>query len=786
MVKKIVALLTIIAYFTNSCTEKKLPEWKARWIGPDSKEPNSWICFRKELDINEKPENAIAKIACDSKYWLWINGEMAVFEGQLKRGPTPEDTYYDSVDISSFLKEGENTIAILVWYFGKHGFSHNSSGKPALIFDASVNDYRFISDSTWKIKIHPAYGNTGEPKPNYRLPEHNIHFNAMKDIPGWTNPGYDDHNWTSAAEFGTPPVKPWNKLVIRPVLQWKNSGLLNYESVRVEYTKEQKKQYIAKLPANIQATPYLKIKAPAGIKIDIKTDDYILGKTHSLRTEYITKKGLQEFESLSWINGHEMIYSVPEEVEVLELKYRETGYNAEFAGSFVCDDNDLNILYKKAVRTLYVTMRDNYMDCPERERAQWWGDAVNEIGEAFYVFDADNGPKLAKKAMYELMLWQREDSTIYSPVPSGRPVNREEYKKNPHAGYWNKELPRQMLASIGWYGFWTYYLYTGDKQTIADLYDSVKNYLAVWKPGADGLVVHRSGEWDWTDWGKNKDVPVIENAFYYLALKAAVRMAGITGNEGDIPEFVRKMNSVRDNFNTVFWTGEEYRSADHKGETDDRASGMAVVAGLAKKEYYPHIKKVLKSEFHASPYMEKYVSEALFIMEEPELAIDRIKSRWKPQIDSHLTTLWELWELDNLGSSYNHGWSGGALTLLCQYAAGVEPVKPGFELFSVLPQMGSLKKIDITVPAPNSKIDINLINEEKTFSMDITIPEKKKAILGVPEDELFTVSRITANGKLAWVKETGAKDMEGLRFLKSDGSFIYFETDEGHWKLEAK
>ena len=28
---------------------------------------------------------ALAKIACDSKYWMWINGELAVFEGQLKR-----------------------------------------------------------------------------------------------------------------------------------------------------------------------------------------------------------------------------------------------------------------------------------------------------------------------------------------------------------------------------------------------------------------------------------------------------------------------------------------------------------------------------------------------------------------------------------------------------------------------------------------------------------------------------------------------------------------------------
>ena len=85
------------------------------------------------------------------------------------------------------------------------------------------------------------------------------------------------------------------------------------------------------------------------------------------------------------------------------------------------------------------------MDCPDRERAQWWGDVVNELGEAFYSLD-QNAHLLTRKAILELMNWQRSDSTIFSPVP---------------AGNWNQELPMQMLASsrILWfldilYGDW--------------------------------------------------------------------------------------------------------------------------------------------------------------------------------------------------------------------------------------------------------------------------------------------------------------------------------------------
>ena len=90
---------------------------------------NQWICYRKTIHLAEAPTQAMARIAVDSKYWLWINGELVVFEGQLKRGPTPNDTYFDRVDLTKHLRQGDNTIAVLVWYFGKDGFSHKSSGK---------------------------------------------------------------------------------------------------------------------------------------------------------------------------------------------------------------------------------------------------------------------------------------------------------------------------------------------------------------------------------------------------------------------------------------------------------------------------------------------------------------------------------------------------------------------------------------------------------------------------------------------------------------------------------
>ena len=48
--------------------------------------------------------------------------------------------------------------------------------------------------------------------------------------------------------------------------------------------------------------------------------------------------------------------------------------------------------------------------------------------------------------------------------------------------------------------------------------------------------------------------------------------------------------------------------------TDDRVQALAVISGIASKDKYKAIYKVLQTQMYSSPYMEKYVMEALFYM----------------------------------------------------------------------------------------------------------------------------------------------------------------------------
>lgn len=749
-------------------------DWKASWISCTSNVDtvNSWTAFRKAFTLEKKISSARVRIAVDSKYWLWINGQLAVFEGGLKRGPTPLDTYFDEVELAPYLRTGKNTIAILVWHFGKDGFSHKNSGRSGLIFDLQASGLELLSDSSWKSIQVKAYQTADLPIPNFRLPESNILYDGRKDIGFWQSENYDDFRMLPAKALGKAGDSPWNKLVVRPIPLFKDFGLKNYISQNERTITNSSDTIICELPYNAQVTPYLKIEAPEGKRIMICTDNYLLynGGANIIGAEYITRSGIQEYESLGWMNGHKVLYIIPKGIKVLELKYRESGYDTEFVGSFHCSDLFFNKLWEKANRTLYITMRDSYMDCPDRERAQWTGDAVNEAGESFYALSTSSHA-LTKKWLYELIRWQRPNGSLFAPVP---------------AGNYNKELPCQVLASIGYYGLWTYYKYTGDKKTIADLYDGAKCYMNIWEPDGKGTMKLRKGDWTWGDWGEDRDMLLIYNLWYYLAAKSMRNMAHELGKPIDEANYSTFMLKFKTSFNDQFWNGTAYRDPAYTGKTDDRTQALAVVSEIAEKEKYPALLRIFQEEEHASPYMEKYVFEAMMQMGYEKEAMERHQKRFNKMVNNpNFTTLFEGWGIGKEGfggGTVNHAWSGGGLTILSQYVCGIAPLKPGFSEFQIMPQPGALKEASATIETVKGIITSSYKSLRSGFEINVTVPDSTTSIVGIPSNK---VKCILLNGKRVWVE--GKYHKKGvISNLNVRKDRIVFEVKSGNWQFVAK
>ncbi len=700
-----------------------------RWIalpGGAADTPNSWTIFRRDLVLDAVPEHAVARIAVDSKYWLWIDGEPVVREGGLKRGPSPVDTYCDEVDLAPYLKKGVNRLAVLVWHFGKEGFSHRSSGRSALFFSLPGIA---VSDGAWRCRLHPAFGTCGGPGPNYRLPESNIRFDARYDLPGWQTAACDAEGFVPAEVVGREGDTPWGILIPRPVPQWRKFGVKCGKAVR--HRGPDSDTLVVRLPYNMQFTPVVELSdAEGGRTVGILTDHTVAGGDTNLRAEYVTRPGRQRYESPGWLSGEELWLVIPHGIEVHEAAWRESGYDTEPAGSFSCDDPFIMRFWEKALRTLYVNMRDTFFDCPDRERAQWWGDVTVMMGECFYTY-SPSVHALMRKAMLELAVWQKPDGTLFSPVPTGN---------------YDSELPGQMLAAVGRYGFWTYYLHTGDRETIARVYPAVRRYLSLWSTDATGLTEMRRGGWNWGDWGDERDMRLIYAGWHALALESAANMADLLGFADDAAAYRALRERVKAGYDRC-WNGRAYRHPDYRGDTDDRVQALAVVAGIAGPEKYDALFSTFRTQEHASPYMEKYVLEALFRMGRGDYALRRMKRRFAPMVDDpgH-TTLFEGWDIGNAkygGGTTNHAWSGGPLTVLAEHLCGIRPAEAGYRSFEVAPAFDLMAECSIAVPTVAGEIRAAWRRTRRGCDFRLTVPGGTSARVLLPDG----TSRICGAGR---------------------------------------
>ena len=505
----LIALLIIlgiaISYKIKKDKENEVYVWRSKYIWFDEgnmtvvndpkeiregyknrENANTWASFRKTFVIENKRDikNVLARIVVDSKYWLYINDALVIKDGAVKRGETPISTYYDEVDITPYLTEGENTISILVWYFGRTGFSHVDSTHGALLFETKIGNEYIVSDDTWKCIQNPAFLKDDVVN-NSRLSESGIYYDARLEIKDWYKKDFDDSSWKNARIYGGAGDYPWGALYERDIPQYKFGELteyVNFEKYR-NYTTKEDELIELELPYNMQIIPYLKVEAEEGKEIIISLDSNYTEKGKMYKIRYITKEGIQEFESYGWLNSEKMYYFIPKGVKIISLGYIPTGYNTEMVGSFECNDEFYNTLWDMAARTLYLNMRDTYMDCPDRERALWWGDASISMKQSMYVFD-DNANALYDKCIDMLIGWKYEDVLLTVVPPERTPM----------------QLPVQMLLSVS--EMYNYYMYTGDITFLEKVYPHAKSYIELWQMSdQDGLMklTNFHALWPWGD-----------------------------------------------------------------------------------------------------------------------------------------------------------------------------------------------------------------------------------------------------------------------------------------------
>ncbi|MCG8586622.1 MAG: heme-binding protein, partial [Pirellulales bacterium] len=163
-----VAALFVATLITSMAVPNAVAE-EAQWIWSPEHDrtdaPSGNVYFRKQFNMDD-PENGTVEVAADDRYSLYVNGR-AVTQG---RGPEK----LDKVDITKYLTDGQNTIAIAVM--------NVSDGPAGLVARVTVKSKRntavdHSTDKSWKT--------------------------STKRSSIWQMARFDDSGWKDAKSFGT-------------------------------------------------------------------------------------------------------------------------------------------------------------------------------------------------------------------------------------------------------------------------------------------------------------------------------------------------------------------------------------------------------------------------------------------------------------------------------------------------------------------------------------------------------------------------------------------------------
>ena len=705
----------------------KKTDWTANWIWTESCAEDSYVAFRKTFTLEQAVPTATAFISAADKYVLWVNGELVVLDGSLKRGPTPYDSYYDTVELTN-LKQGENTIALLVAFNGRSGDGSivpvlvdeegDEYTQAGLIFELDAGGTTICSDSSWKAARHTGYKNrvtAGADYPGYSqssmLAERNVYFDARDDLGDFMAEGYNDSEWedaTPVSKAGDLPFGDLYSAMIQPI-RFQDIVDFSNSASYVGTPLTQDTTLVLDLPGNIQFTPYFELEAPAGKKLTFYTDTYTdKQELPNFKDTYVTADGAQCYENYPWRSGSKLIIEAEAGVTFTRLGYRASGFNGEQVGSFTSSDPGLDQLWQESLNTLAICMRDTYMDCPERERGPYMGDASNEIDAALYSYD-QGGLDLTKKAILACVAWTRTDGAIPSRAPSVKP----------------QEIPNQSLIFMT--SVYHYWLHSGDRETAEAYCNAFLNYLRLVEM-ENGLPVYRDGSWTWDDWGDRIDTQLLQTGIYYYALNVTKSLADDLGITEGTEFLAERMDSMRENWRAVYYTEEGFKSPDSK-YVDDRANAMLALSGLAGEKDWPLITDVIMSTYQASPFIEKYVLEALCAMGRVDLALQRMRDRYAPMLKDEYDTLWETF--DGETGTVNHGWTAAPLYILSKYAAGIRPTQAGFEAYEIAPG-NELDSFHCTVWTPKGEITAELETAAAEKTLTVTAIDAAGTII-VPE-----------------------------------------------------
>lgn len=501
---------------------------KAKWIWLQTEALDSYADFVQ--DLTYMGGSATLRISCDSNYAAYINGKLAAF-GQY--GDYPSRKIGDTVDVTEFVREGVNHLAIIVWYYGdipgKCFFTY-APGRAGLIFEVEAGgEIIAASDENTLSRLDPGYkqGRCAVISPQLGLDFYRDEVNAddrfldgctegfeksriVEDAPDKVYPrpnkklilGERQHSklirtatFTYQDDHETQPAAynmNFAAISLRPITKFtdKTRGYRFADGDPVRIAADGNLYVLVDLMQESVGFIDLDIEVPHDCRIDIGWGEHlydgICRTAHrSFAVSIDVKAGRTRYMNPFRRFGCRYIQLCihAKEATVHYAGMRPTNYPLEIK-PFDCGNLLRNTIYKVSADTLRLCLHEHYEDCPQREQALYALDSRNQMLCGYYAF----GEYAAPRASLHLLGESVEECGLLSICA-------------PMRG--KLKIPSFSLAYFIQMN--EYIKYSGDTTLAAELYDTLERVMHTFTSRIDETGLARSFEgaginWNFYEW----------------------------------------------------------------------------------------------------------------------------------------------------------------------------------------------------------------------------------------------------------------------------------------------
>ena len=742
-------------------------QWSAKWIGGAevftfaengaNNPADPW--FRKKFTLTDSPKSAFLHIASVGYHELYVNGRRI---SDTVLTPNVSDFKHRArsatYDISDALSKGDNLISVWLgagWSVYSFYDSPDRPKTPIFMAQADIKmkneeTFRLVTDETWKTA----------PSGNRLLGTWTFgHFGGEMQDGGmersiWNRFGFNDSTWQPATVY-TP------NLTVSSQMSEPNRITESISAVSVE--EAEPGVWRVDMGRNFAGWTEIQVKGTPGDVVEFQfSESPHAAMTFNIYSRYLIGPSGQG------VFKNRFNYSSGRWITVKGLKERPSperfrGYLVRTAydrvASFECSDDLQNWIYNTVLWTFETLSVGGYVvDCPQRERAGYGGDAHATIETGMSNYNLG--------AFYTKWMQDWRDAQGWSPAWLEDKTNLVPgHEADAAAGTFPNSAPTYFGGGgPAWGGIvitlpWAMYLQYGDRRVLEDNFDTMKRWLAFLDAYThDGLLCRYGDVWSFLgDWlwpgapdGPNSDTDdtLCLNCIYRVYnLRTAEKIARVLGRKAEADAWQKLGDEGRDAVHAKYFHPED------NSYFDGRMSilSAALLAEIPPAELREGVMRRLEEEIltRQKGHIGSGITggSMLFKLLRQEGRDDLIWSMvsqteypgWGFMRANGATTLWEAWELDRPGHSLLHSSYLYPGAWYIDSVLGIRPSAevPGFRKIVIHPPKASDTPLEWAkghFVAPTGKVTVHWQKRENDglFQLKVTLPPNTTNEVFVP------------------------------------------------------